>query len=59
MRVTVCELPHEPLALASAWGALCAHTKRHASELVLLPEFAFVEPLWECRSVDQSRWAAA
>ena len=44
MRVTVCELPHEPEALATAWTALCEHTVRHASELVLLPELAMIDP---------------
>ena len=59
MRVTVCELPHEPAALAAAWSALCAHTSLHASELVLLPEFAMVEPVWEHDQFDSARWAAA
>jgi len=59
MRVTVCELPHEPGALAAAWAALCEHTVRHASELVLLPELAMVEPLWQDEHFDAARWAAA
>jgi len=59
MRVTVCELPHEPAALASAWAALCDHTSRRASELVLLPELAMVEPMWEAEQFDSARWAAA
>lgn len=59
MRVTVCELPHEPAALAAAWNGLCRHTTQHASELVLLPEFAFVEPVWETEFFDPARWAAA
>src|SRR5438270_8254206 len=59
MRVTVCELPHEPRALAAAWAALCDHTWRHASELVLLPEFAMVEPFWQDERVDAARWNAA
>ena len=59
MRVTVCELPHEPRALAAAWAGLCQHTRRHASELVLLPEFAFVDPVWEAERFDPARWAAA
>lgn len=59
MRVTVCELPHEPTALTAAWAALCEHTTRHASELVLLPEFAMVEPVWESEDVDVARWNAA
>lgn len=59
MRVTVCEMPHEPRALASAWDALCEHTARHSSELLLLPEFAMVEALWQDERVDAARWEAA
>ena len=59
MRVTVCELPHEPGALTAAWAGLCQHTARYRSELVLLPEFALVDPVWEERPFDQARWAAA
>jgi N-carbamoylputrescine amidase len=59
MRVTVCELPHEPRALAAAWAELCEHTSRHRSELVLLPEFVFVAPVWETERFDPARWAAA
>lgn len=59
MRVTVCELPHEPEALAAAWAALCKHTVRHSSELVLLPEFAMVDPVWQDELFDAARWAAA
>jgi N-carbamoylputrescine amidase len=58
MRVTVCELPHEPKALDAAWAALCKHTVRHESELVLLPEFAMVEPVWESERFDPAGWAA-
>jgi N-carbamoylputrescine amidase len=59
MRVTVCELPHEAGALAAAWAGLCRHASRFRSELVLLPEFAFVEPVWEGEAFDPKRWAAA
>ena len=59
MRVSVCELPHEPGALAAAWTALCEHTVRHSSELVLLPEFAMVDPVWQDELFDAARWAAA
>jgi N-carbamoylputrescine amidase len=59
VRVTVCELPHESGAAEAAWAGLCRHTSRHRSELVLLPEFALVEPLWEDQVFDQARWAAA
>ena len=58
MRVTVCELPHEPAALAAAWAALTDHTIVHASQLVLLPEFAMIEPVWESRPFDIARWNA-
>jgi len=59
MRVTVCELPHEPDALAAAWTGLCRHASRHRSELLLLPEFAFVEPVWERDVFEPERWNAA
>jgi len=59
VRITVCELPHEPNALALAWGALCEHTERHAPDLVLLPEFAMVEALWQDERFDGERWCAA
>ena len=59
MRVTVCELPHETKALAAAWAALCEHSAAHASQLVLLPEFAMVEPVWERERFDAARWSVA
>jgi N-carbamoylputrescine amidase len=59
MRVTVCDLPHDPKALAAAWAALCEHTVHHSSELVLLPEFAMLEPLWQDEIFDAARWEAA
>ncbi len=59
MRVTVCELPQEPLALAAAWAGLCRYVARHGSELVLLPEFALVDAVWEAERFDAARWAEA
>lgn len=59
MRVTVCELPQEPSALAAAWTELCRHVSRHESELVLLPEFAMVDAVWEAERFDAGRWAEA
>jgi N-carbamoylputrescine amidase len=56
MRVTVCELPHEPTTLPAAWAALCKHTSEQSSELVLLPEFAMVEAVWESEQLDLARW---
>lgn len=58
MRVTVCELPHETRALAAAWAALCEHTVAEASQLVLLPELAMAEPVWESERFDAARWSA-
>ena len=58
MRVTVCELPHESKAFASAWSALCRHTVASASQLVLLPELASLEPVWESERFDAHRWNA-
>ena len=58
MRVTICELPHETGALTAAWAALCEHTAAHGSQLVLLPEFAVVEPVWESERFDAERWSA-
>jgi N-carbamoylputrescine amidase len=57
MRVTVCELPHEPNALAEAWAGLAEHVRAHDSELVVLPELATVEPLWESAEFDDRRWS--
>lgn len=59
MRVTICELPHEEGALEEAWGELGRHVWLHRSELVLLPELAAVDPLWEAEPFDQKSWAAA
>jgi N-carbamoylputrescine amidase len=58
MRVTVCELPHETAALTEAWAGLCEHIGAHGSQLVLIPEFAMVEPVWEAERFDVERWNA-
>ena len=58
MRVTVCQLPHETTALAVAWAALCEHAAANGSQLVLLPEFAALEPIWESEDFDAARWSA-
>lgn len=59
MRATVCELPYQPALLEPAWEALATHVRHEGAELVLLPEFAFVEPVWESTPFDPGRWAAA
>jgi N-carbamoylputrescine amidase len=59
MRVTICELPHEPKALELSWRALAQHIAVGGGELLLLPELAMVEPLWERTTFDPARWAMA
>lgn len=59
MKVTVCELPHELDALEAAWSGLCEHTAAQGSELVVLPEFVFVEPLWLLDRFDAVAWSHA
>jgi N-carbamoylputrescine amidase len=59
VKVTVCELPHELDALEAAWSALCDHTSAERSELVVLPEFVFVEPLWLLDHFDPDIWSHA
>lgn len=59
MRVTVCELPHELDALEAAWSGLCDHVAAQKSDLVVLPEFVFVEPLWLLDRFDEVTWSHA
>lgn len=59
MKVTVCELPHEPGRLEAAWADLRAHASEHGSELVVLPELAFAPPLWLAPRFDARAWAEA
>jgi N-carbamoylputrescine amidase len=58
VRVTVCELPHAPAELEEAWAALCRHTKVESTELLLLPELAFVEAVWESEHPSAERLEA-
>ncbi len=59
MRVTVTELPHEAEPLTLAWAALCAHTSRESSDVVVLPELAFAPPVWEAERFDLAVWTEA
>jgi len=58
VRVTICELPHGRDALESAWNRLCAHTRKRKPDVVVLPEFAFAEPVWEHERFDPEIWDA-
>ena len=59
MKVTVCELPNEPTALAKSWDRLVEHVRAQKSELVLLPEMPFYRWLPHSKSVDPTEWEAA
>lgn len=58
MRVTVCETPHDPPGAERAWAALCEHTRSERTDLLVLPEFAFLEPVWVHPQFDERRWEA-
>jgi len=58
MRVTVCETPHDPTLLESAWARLCSHCRDEGTELLVLPEFAFLEPVWQLEAFDPHKWSA-
>lgn len=57
MRVTVCETPHEPRAAERRWDALCAHVRAQRTQLLVLPEFAFLDPVWDSPDFDPATWA--
>ncbi len=58
MRITVCQLSHEREMLGRAWSALRDHATQQQSDLVLLPEFVFVEPVWQKEHFDATTWSA-
>lgn len=58
MRVTVCETPHEEVAARRAWARIRSHVRAHGTELLVLPEFAFLPPVWHQAHFDAAQWAA-
>ncbi len=56
MKVTVCELPDDREAFASAWKELVATVKEHRSELVLLPEMPFSAWFARTSQFDDQVW---
>lgn len=56
MRITVCETPHEAAAVEACWHALRDHCRSERSELLILPEFAFLPPVWEHEGFDEALW---
>lgn len=59
MRITVCEFPCDPEEISEAWPALCQHTLAEHSDLLLLPEFAFTEPVWLEETAKAETWDRA
>lgn len=59
MKVTVCELTNDPRTLADDWQALCSHVREAGSDLVLLPEMAFVPWMGVSNQVDPAVWKSA
>ncbi len=66
MKITVCEMPDDPVNFASEWERLRRHVARESSDLVLLPEMPFFywfcaapkfDPrVWENAVNDHLRW---
>lgn len=58
MRITVCETPNEDEAVIRFWDDLCRHCELEKTELLVLPDFAFLAPIWERETFDPYRWLA-
>jgi N-carbamoylputrescine amidase len=56
VRVTVCELPHDPEPRDEAWTALIEHCRAENSDLVVLPEMPFSVWLAATKEVEPERW---
>lgn len=59
MRVTVCELPHDPEPLDEAWEGLVDHCQSEKPDLVVLPEMIFSVWLAATKGVEPTRWDKA
>lgn len=59
MRVTVCELPDEPEAFGRQWQRLGDHVHAEHSDLVVLPEMAFVPWFATTPRFNRDVWADA
>jgi len=58
--ITVCELPTEDeAAFENAWKALCDHTRKNQSDVVVLPEMCFNRWLCKTTQKDQQLWQAS
>lgn len=59
MRLTVCELPHDPAPFEAAWRTLAAHCSTADTECLILPEMPFSVWLAATKDVDADRWNEA
>jgi N-carbamoylputrescine amidase len=59
LKVTVCELPNDPVALTRQWKRLTDHTRAAGSDLVLLPEMPFHPWLAAAELADPEQWHQA
>jgi N-carbamoylputrescine amidase len=59
VKVTVCQMPDEPIPFAREWDALVAHAKTWHSELVVLPEMPFAPWFARERQYQEDVWQAA
>ena len=58
MRITVCEISNNEASYADIWNALQKHTVRDRTDLLLLPEFAFLPAIWERNVSNPDEWNA-
>lgn len=58
MKVTVCQLPDDPILFARDWEALGEHIRANRSELVLLPEMPFAPWFARERPFQEEVWQA-
>jgi N-carbamoylputrescine amidase len=58
-RVTVCELPSDPHAIADVWPDLVEHCRAEASDVLLLPEMPFAPWLPATKEVEPALWEEA
>jgi N-carbamoylputrescine amidase len=59
MKVTVCELPDDRKAFATAWEELVAYVRKQQSDLVLLPELPFSSWFARTPQFDAQIWQKA
>jgi N-carbamoylputrescine amidase len=59
MRITVCEFPDDPIAVAPAWDRLIEVLDAEPTNLLVLPELAAAGSFWTRPAFDQAIWREA